>query len=115
MKNRTRLAAVALVACAAASTPVAAQAAGTLYLYADPNYGVLIGTRTSTGWWNITTANNDRLSSVKNQTNWTAAFWYDANRTGHCWTQAAYTNDPSFYWWDDNQASSFSLDRSCPK
>lgn len=113
MKNRFRIAATAFLACLTLGAPIAAEAAGTLYLYADPDYGVQIGTRTSTGWWNVTAANNDRLSSVKNRTNWTAAFWHDANRTGSCWTLAPYTNDPSFWWWDDNKVSSFGLDRPC--
>lgn len=37
MKNRTRLAIAALIACFTVCAPVAAQAAGTLSLYADPN------------------------------------------------------------------------------
>lgn len=115
MKNGTRIAAAVTMACAVASVPAAAQAAGTLYLYADPNYGVQLTTRNTTGWWNVTSDHNDRLSSTKNRTNWRAAFWHDANREGDCWTLASYTNDPSFYLWDDNKMTSFSLDRSCPK
>ena len=111
--NRLHHAAAAVAVLAVTSAPVVTHAAGTLSLYADANYGVLSGTRTTTGWWNITLANNDRLSSAKNQTNWTAAFWHNTNRGAPCWTQAPYTNDPSFNWWDDNQVSSFGLDRPC--
>ncbi len=115
MIRRIHFTAAALVAIAATAVPVSASAAGTLYMYGDPNYGLYLGQRSTTGWWNVGAGNNDRLSSAKNQTNWVAAFWYDKDREGHCWTQAPYTNDPSFYWWDDNKMSSYSLDRACPK
>ena len=57
--------------------------------------------------------NNDTLSSVKNHTNWSAAFWYDAHQRGHCWDYSPKTDDPYFWWYDDNQASSFALGRGC--
>ncbi|PBE79890.1 hypothetical protein BGU32_18685, partial [Clostridioides difficile] len=49
-----------------------------LELFAEPGYKARIGYRTTTGSWNISKGNNDTLSSVKNHTNWSAAFWYDA-------------------------------------
>ena len=56
-----------------------------LELFAEPDYKARIGYRITTGSWNISKGNNDTLSSVKNHTNWSAAFWYDAHQRGHCW------------------------------
>ncbi|EIA12734.1 hypothetical protein TICEST70_00635 [Cutibacterium acnes PRP-38] len=84
-----------------------------LELFAEPDYKARIGYRTTTGSWNISKGNNDTLSSVKNHTNWSAAFWYDAHQRGHCWDYSPKTDDPYFWWYDDNQASSFALGRGC--
>ena len=86
---------------------------GSLELFAEPHYKARIGYRTTTGSWNISRGNNDTLSSVKNHTNWSAAFWYDAHQGGHCWDYSPKTDDPYFWWYDDNQASSFALGRGC--
>lgn len=86
---------------------------GSLELFAEPHYKARIGYRTTTGGWNISRGNNDTLSSVKNHTNWSAAFWYDAHQGGHCWDYSPKTDDPYFWWYDDNQASSFALGRGC--
>ena len=104
-----------LAAMLGGSFAVAAPAAhsGSLELFADPHYKARIGYRTTTGSWNISRGNNDTLSSVKNHTNWSAAFWYDAHQGGHCWDYSPKTDDPYFWWYDDNQASSFALGRGC--
>ena len=97
------------------SLVVAAPAAhsDSLELFAEPHYKARIGYRTTTGSWNITARNNDTLSPVKNHTKWSSAFWYDANLKGHCWDYSPKTEDLYFWWYDDNQASSFALGRGC--
>lgn len=112
MKRWIRM--VALAAVLSMGVPVASTAAsGTLYMYADKDYKAPIGYRSVTGWWNMSAANDNTLSSVKNRSDWSAAFWQGSNRSGKCWDYSPWTNDPSFWWFDDNTASSYALGRGC--
>lgn len=56
---------------------------------------------------------NDTLSSYKNQTSYTVAFWHDANGKGSCFDAAPYTNAAWFAFWDDNAISSFQVGGGC--
>ncbi|MFC0358669.1 hypothetical protein [Kytococcus schroeteri] len=100
-----------VVAAALVSGPVAASA--DLKLYKDVNYQGLLGTRSTTGSWNMSTVANDELSSMKNETRWGVAFWHDINRSGKCWQSGPYTYDPSFSWRDNDEVSSYALGRGC--
>jgi|GEM_PF-4813713 len=117
MKRTARgalLAILALVVSFGLGSATSAQA-GNLYLYADPNYKALIGTYATTNgtYHNISAVNNDTLSSVQNGTSYYVAFAHDYNLSGHCFTEPPNTNDPAFWWFDDNQVSSFWINRSC--
>lgn len=102
-----------LIAAASIIAVPAAADAGTLYLYADSNYRGLIGTRSTTGFWNVTSVNNDSLSSVRNRSSWGAAFWHDSNRQGKCWYEQPWESDAQFNWLDNDEMSSFALGRGC--
>lgn len=91
--------------------PTAASA--NLFLYKHANYEGLMGYRSSMGWWNMSAAANDELSSVKNATRFNSAFWYHANRQGHCFQIGPYTNDPSFWWHDNDEVTSYGLGYGC--
>lgn len=99
--------------CTVAALALPAQAA--LYLYADSGYRAQIGKFTSAmrSPHNISPGNNDSLSSFKNQTAFSVAFWHDANGKGSCFTGKPYSNAAWFVFWDDNKVSSFQLGRAC--
>lgn len=92
-------------------TPAAAQAR--LDLYADNDYKGHIGWRDTTGLWNMSSANNNSLNSLKNQTPWGAAFYHGSNASGHCFDYMPWVNDPSFWWSDRDAVSSYGLGRRC--
>ena len=94
---------------AAASAPSKA----VLEMYADSNFHGLIAKQTKVGYYNFNKNQNDSLSSVKNQTPYGAAFWYDVNQKGHCWDYKPWTNDSSFWWKDHDEASSYGLGHRC--
>lgn len=83
-------------------------------MYADNDYGALIDTRSTIGWENLWPGpNDDTLQSLKNRTPYGAAFWHDPNRQGHCFAYGAYVNDPSFWWSDRDEVSSYGLGYGC--
>lgn len=84
-----------------------------LEMYADSNFHGLIAKQTKVGYYNFNKNQNDSLSSVKNQTPYGAAFWYDVNQKGHCWDYKPWTNDSSFWWKDHDEASSYGLGHRC--
>lgn len=106
-----KLISATVVAAAVVTGPVAASA--DLKLYKDANYKTFLGSRNTTGWWNMSGVANDELSSMKNETPWIVAFHHDANESGKCWTSGPRTYDPSFSWRDNDEVSSCSLGRGC--
>lgn len=104
---------IVLIAGTALAAGLGSTAYADLHMYADSNDGAWIGSRNTTGWWNMQPANNDKLSSMKNETNWGAAFWHHANRTGHCWSYGPWTADPSFHWTDNDKVTSYALGQGC--
>lgn len=111
MKKSLRGCIVAAAALAAVAVP--AQAA--LTLYAESDYRGWIGTFSSamSRPHNMSRNANDTLSSYKNQTSYTAAFWHDADGRGRCFSARPWTNAAWFVFWDDNKVSSFQLGRGC--
>lgn len=74
---------------------------------------VSIAKQTKVGYYNFNKNQNDSLSSVKNQTPYGAAFWYDVNQKGHRWDYKPWMNDSSFWWKDHDEASSYGLGHRC--
>lgn len=99
----------------AALTGAGGPAHASLLLYAEPDYRAWIGSFSSamSSAHNMSANANDTLTSFKNQTSFSVAFWHDANRGGRCWSAAPGDVNRDLGWWDDNTTSSFQLGRSC--
>jgi len=89
--------------------------AGSLTLYAEKNYRAWIGEFWSamSSPWNMSDNANDTLSSYTNDTPYSVAFAYDRDLRGHCFTGKPGQHDPAFWWYDDNEVSSFQIGRAC--
>lgn len=105
--------------CAAIALVSAAPAQGALLLYAESNFRVQIGSFSNAmgTYRNVSGENNDVLSSFKNQTGFSVAFWHHANGS-HTPNNPCFTGKPNsqaawFAFDDDNQMTSFQLGRSC--
>ncbi len=105
MKSFMRAGAAAL----ALTTVSMAPAGAVLYMYEHINYQGLIGTRSTPGWWNMQSQNNDKLSSHKNITGYRFSMWEHANRGGRCIYWSAGAQDPSYTSRDNDVASSYQL------
>lgn len=89
--------------------------AGSLYLYAKENYSGQLGkfwTKMSS-WRNMSPVADDNLESYKNGTLYSVCFAHNPDGQGHTFPANPGENAPSFYWWDQNKASSFFLGKSC--
>ncbi len=95
----------------AATAP--AQAA--LDLYADANYRGWLGSfsQAMTTHHNMSTNANDALTSFRNYTPYSAAFWHDSNRAGRCFSAAPGDVNSGLGFWDNDKVSSFQLGRAC--
>ncbi len=90
------------------------------HLYSEPNYrGHLIVDKASamTSPVNITGGWGDTASSQTNDTSFSIALAHGLNLdlTNHCFTVAPGQVDARFWWFDDNQVSSYQIGRVCPK
>lgn len=84
-------------------------------MYAESDYRAQIGWFTSpmTTHRNVSLKNNDTLTSFRNNTPYSAAFWHDANRGGRCFTAAPGDYNAKLGFWDNEKISSFQLGRGC--
>jgi Peptidase inhibitor family I36 len=122
MKLSTNLAvAVAIGSAISGAGVVAAQAypasctSGQVCLYDNVGYGTELGWR-GTGFHlqDISSGNNDRMSSWSNHTTSDGAWYQNPGGGGYCFTMAHLTSDSNVgALWND-QASSWKGDSSCP-
>lgn len=108
-----RMALAGLAAALALSAASPAQAA--LELYADANYKGWLGAFTSamSSPHNMSTNANDALTSFRNITPYSAAFYHDKNGGGRCFTARPGDQNAGLGFWDNDKISSFQLGRSC--
>lgn len=108
-------AAATLLLTAGAALATATTANAALLLYAESDYRAQIGAFTSpmSTHRNMSANANDTLTSFKNYTPYSAAFWHDGNKGGRCWNAAPNDVNRALGWWDDNKVSSFQLGRGC--
>lgn len=62
---------------------------------------------------NMSTNANDALTSFRNYTPYSAAFWHDSNRAGRCFSAAPGDVNSGLGFWDNDKVSSFQLGRAC--
>lgn len=105
---------IAAISVAALACTIPMQAhAGMLRLYEHNNFRGEIGSRSVAGFWDITSANNDKLSSWINDTNMNGTWHEHANARGKCHRMPAKSSSSGMAWWDNDTASSFGLNRDC--
>ncbi|MDR2975566.1 MAG: hypothetical protein LBV00_12820 [Propionibacteriaceae bacterium] len=114
-KKMMRIVAAALCTAAMMFAAVTPAAHASLKLYAEPDFKASIGEFWSAmeSPWNMSANADDTLSSFKNDTPYSVAFAHEKNLQGHCFSGTPGQHARSFYFWDDNHASSFQLGRSC--
>lgn len=84
-------------------------------IYADANYRGWLGSfsQAMTTHHNMSTNANDALTSFRNYTPYSAAFWHDSNRAGRCFSAAPGDVNSGLGFWDNDKVSSFQLGRAC--
>ncbi len=83
-------------------------------VYVDANFSGLMGTRSPGGALvNVSSLNNDKMSSWENKTGTNAAFYYGVNGTGTCVTMKAGYEHHYVGAGANDQMSSWRTDRGC--
>lgn len=86
-----------------------------LELYADPDYRALLGTfhHAMGSHHNMSKNANEALTSFRNRTPFSVAFWHDPDKLGRCFTAAPNDENRALGFWDNDKVSSFQLGRAC--
>lgn len=83
-------------------------------LYRDNDFLGLMGyRRAGLGIMNISSGNNDAMSSYENKSGTNARWYHDANGRGRCVNMLAHRSDNDINTWDDDELSSWATNGSC--
>ena len=62
---------------------------------------------------NVSSKNNDIMSSYENKSGTNARWYHDADGKGRCVTMLAYRSDNDINTWDDDELTSWATNGSC--
>ncbi|MDP8562351.1 hypothetical protein [Cutibacterium acnes] len=83
-------------------------------MYEDNNFVGLMGyRRAGLGIMNVSSKNNDIMSSYENKSGANARWYHDADGKGRCVTMLAYRSDNDINTWDDDELTSWATNGSC--
>ncbi|MCD1042086.1 hypothetical protein LI926_03600 [Cutibacterium acnes] len=83
-------------------------------MYEDNNFVGLMGyRRAGLGIMNVSSKNNDIMSSYENESDTNARWYHDADGKGRCVTMLAYRSDNDINTWDDDELTSWATNGSC--
>lgn len=105
---------VALPTAAQAGSPYHCTIFGQVCIYDNINYGTLLGWRwIGFGAENVSTVNNDRMSSWENYSNGTGRWYWDADQRGPCRTMWRRSENPWVRDYDNDKLTSWAGDGGC--